>query len=460
MNRMNFSILVVDDEETVRNTIRTILKQQSYRVETARDGREALRAINKRFFDLILTDLKMGTVDGLEVLKSAKKKHPSTEVIVLTAFGSVETAVEAIKSDAFDYLSKPVEPEKLLATVRNALVKSSLQGELKLLKDRLKSQYDLKNIIGESQAVSDLLELFGRIAPTESTVLITGETGVGKQMAAGAIYALSGRADRPFVEINCAALPQEILESELFGHVKGAFTGALEDKKGLFEAADGGTIFLDEIGATSAITQAKLIKAIDEKTIRKVGSTETIGIDVRVIACTNRDLAELVRRGEFRKDLFFRLNVVNVFVPPLRERKEDIVPLGEYFVRVYSQKIGKPPPAITPETFAFLKKHDWPGNVRELEHSIERAVIFCDDPLLSPADFRFAPDMITDRTEELSKLGAVSLAGMEREHIRRVLESCQWNRSLAARRLGIGRNTLAQKIKKYKIKIPALPSLP
>jgi len=455
MNMTKFSILVVDDERTVRNTIRAILEEQAYRVETAPDGRAALKSLKNHSFDLVITDLRMGAVDGLEVLKFVKKTHPATEVIVLTAFGSVETAVEAIKAGAFDYLSKPVEPEKLLATVRNALVKSSLEGELKLLKDRLRTQYGLQNIVGKSRQTADLIALCKKIAPTESTVLITGETGVGKQLAAGAIYTLSRRADRPFVEINCAALPQEILESELFGHLKGAFTGAMEDKKGLFEAADEGTIFLDEIGATTDVTQAKLIKAIDEKTIRKVGSTETVNIDARVIACTNRDLADMVGKGEFRKDLFFRLNVVNVYIPPLRERKEDIIPLCEHFVRVYSQKIGKPVPGFSAAAVAFLNKHDWPGNVRELEHAIERAVIFCDGSTLNPRDFKFVPDKFDSGTEEISSPGNASLARMEKAHIRRVLEFCGGNRSQTARRLGIGRNTLAQKIKKYRIKLPA-----
>lgn len=450
---MKGSILVVDDDRVLRSTLEKILKQQSNQVATADDGEAALRILKKRSFDLVITDLRMGAVGGMEVLEYIKSHRFATEVIVLTGFGSLETAVEAIKIGAFDYLSKPVEPEKLLAAARNALVKSSLEGELKLIKDNFRKKYGLENIVGRSKSTLERLDLYRKIAPTDSTVLVTGETGVGKQLAASAIYTLSGRADRAFVEVNCAALPQEILESELFGHVKGAFTGAMEEKKGLFEAADGGTVFLDEIGAAPALTQAKLLKAIDEKTIRKVGSTETLNVDVRIIACTNRNLATLVKNGEFRQDLFYRLNVVNVYIPPLRERKEDIIPLVEHFTRYYSQKVGKPVPQLSQSAEKLLLSHHWPGNVRELKHSIERAVIFCDGPELRPRDLQIVSDILQAGDGEfLPGDGSYSLAAMESAHIERVLEACEGNQTLASQRLGIGRNTLADKIKKYQIK--------
>ncbi len=451
---MKGSILVVDDDRVLRSTLEKILQQQSSHLKAADDGESALKILKKRSFDLVITDLRMGEVGGMEILKYIKSHQPATEVIVLTGFGSLETAVEAIKTGAFDYLTKPVEPEKLLAAARNALVKSSLEGELKLIKDNFRRKYGLENIVGRSKSTIECLDLFRKIAPTDSTVLITGETGVGKQLAASAIYTLSDRADRAFVEVNCAALPQELLESELFGHIKGAFTGAMEEKKGLFEAADGGTVFLDEIGVAPAITQAKLLKAIDERTIRKVGSIETLNVDVRIIACTNRDLATLVKNGEFRQDLFYRLNVLNIYIPPLRERKEDIIPLVRHFIRYYRQKIGKPIPQLSPAAEKLLLRHHWPGNVRELKHSIERAAILCEGPELRPRDFQIVLETSgAGDGEFLPGDGDYSLAAMESAHIERVLEACEGNQSLAASRLGIGRNTLADKIKKYKIKI-------
>ena len=449
------SILVVDDERIIRNSLAAILEENNYMVEVAPGGGEALKLLKMQSFDVMVTDLKMEGMDGIRLLHETKQKYPSIEVIVLTAFASLESAVEATKAGAFDYLTKPIDPEKLLITVRNAIEKISLQGEIGLLKKEFRNKYKLENIVGKSKPLRDVIEMVKKIASSDSTVLIEGETGTGKQLIACAILNLSNRALKPFVELNCAALPQEIIESELFGHVKGAFTGAVGNKKGLFEEADGGTIFLDEIGATTLLTQVKLLKAIEEKTIRVVGTNKTISIDVRVIAATNRNLPDLIRKEEFRKDLYFRLNVISILLPPLRERKDDIPLLCRYFLDIYSRKIGKDIRDISPPALRLLAKYDWPGNVRELEHMIEKAVLFCEGNKLEAENFSFLKrDIESGEVVGIAFNEDYTLEALEKIYIKKVLEKYSGHRSRTARELGIGRNTLAEKIKKYNIKVP------
>ena len=449
------SILVVDDERIIRNSLAAILEENNYMVEVAPGGGEALKLLKMQSFDVMVTDLKMEGMDGIRLLHETKQKYPSIEVIVLTAFASLESAVEATKAGAFDYLTKPIDPEKLLITVRNAIEKISLQGEIGLLKKEFRNKYKLENIVGKSKPLRDVIEMVKKIASSDSTVLIEGETGTGKQLIACAILNLSNRALKPFVELNCAALPQEIIESELFGHVKGAFTGAVGNKKGLFEEADGGTIFLDEIGATTLMTQVKLLKAIEEKTIRVVGTNKTISIDVRVIAATNRNLPDLIRKEEFRKDLYFRLNVISILLPSLRDRKEDIPLLCRYFLDIYSRKIGKDIRDISPPALRLLAKYDWPGNVRELEHMIEKAVLFCEGSKLEAENFSFLKrDIESGEVVGIAFNEDYTLEALEKIYIKKVLEKFSGHRSRTARELGIGRNTLAEKIKKYNIKVP------
>ena len=449
------SILVVDDERIIRNSLAAILEENNYMVEVAPGGGEALKLLKMQSFDVMVTDLKMEGMDGIRLLHETKQKYPSIEVIVLTAFASLESAVEATKAGAFDYLTKPIDPEKLLITVRNAIEKISLQGEIGLLKKEFRNKYKLENIVGKSKPLRDVIEMVKKIASSDSTVLIEGETGTGKQLIACAILNLSNRALKPFVELNCAALPQEIIESELFGHVKGAFTGAVGNKKGLFEEADGGTIFLDEIGATTLLTQVKLLKAIEEKTIRVVGTNKTISIDVRVIAATNRNLPDLIRKEEFRKDLYFRLNVISISLPPLRDKKEDIPLLCRYFLDIYSRKIGKDIRDISPPALRLLAKYDWPGNVRELEHMIEKAVLFCEGSKLEAENFSFLKrDIESGEVVGIAFNEDYTLEALEKIYIKKVLEKFSGHRSRTARELGIGRNTLAEKIKKYNIKVP------
>ncbi len=447
-------ILIVDDEEVIRESLAMILEKKGYSAETASGGKEALKWLDSNDCDVVITDLKMDGMSGIQLLEAIKSSHPSVGVIVLTAYGTTETAVEAIKLGAFDYLDKKVDPEKILVAIKNVLEKKTLQQEVGFLRKALRKKYKLENIIGESKAIKDVCKTIEKIATTDSTVLITGETGTGKQLVAYAILNLSKRAKKDFVEITCTTLPQEILESELVGHVKGAFTGALEEKKGLFEEANQGTIFLDEIGTTSLLTQSKLLKAIEEKTIRRVGSNKLVDVDVRIIAASNRDLPTLVEKDEFRSDLYFRLNVITIFIPPLRERKEDIPLLVDHFLDIYNPKVGKKIKRADPAALRLLKKYDWPGNVRELKHMIERAVIFCNGDELKEEDFLAHTQAMEMELLAKEVVGSkFTLSRMEELFIRKVLEKCSGNRSQAARELGIGRNTLADKIKKYRIKV-------
>lgn len=368
-------ILVVDDEENIRTIIKRSFQREGFIVSTASSGNEALKELSKTTFDLVITDLKMPDGDGINLLKQIHSLYPDTMVMVITAYASTESAVEAMKAGAIDYIVKPINIEELRIIVRNAIEKKILKEENLRLKKELYEKYSFHNLIGKSKKIREIFSLIEKIAPTNSTVLITGESGTGKELVAKAIHYSSLRKDQPFVSINCGALPESLLESELFGHVKGSFTGAYTDKKGLFETAHKGTILLDEISEMSLWMQVKLLRVLQERKIRRVGGTDEKEVDVRIIASTNVDLGEKIREGKFREDLYYRLNVIRINLPPLRERKEDIPLLIEHFIKIYNQRTGKNIKGIKEDALKVLESYYWPGNIRELENCIERAVV-------------------------------------------------------------------------------------
>jgi two-component system response regulator PilR (NtrC family) len=367
-------ILIVDDEAGMRDMLSILLRKEGYGITVADRAEKAIEMAARGEFDLVMSDISMPGKSGIEVLRQTKAASPDTPVILITAYASTESAVEALKLGAYDYLIKPFDVEELKNVVRNALEKRRLETENRVLKRELKRKTGSDTLVGEAPRMREVLALIERIAPTHSTVLIGGESGTGKELAARAIHAQSPRRDRPFVSINCGALPDELLESELFGHTRGSFTGAVTSKKGLFEVADGGTVFLDEIGDTTPAMQVKLLRVLQERRIRRVGGTDETEVNVRVLAATNHDLEALVREKRFREDLYYRINVIQIAMPPLREKREDIPRLVDHFVAKYSALMGKKVTGVSDEVRRTLQQHDWPGNVRELENVIERAV--------------------------------------------------------------------------------------
>lgn len=442
-------ILVVDDEESIRASLSILLKRNGYGVGEARDGAAALRMLDESCYDLVITDLNMPGLGGLDLLKHVRKEHRDTEVIILTAYGSIQSAVEAIKTGGYDYLTKPIEPKEILIRVGNALEHNFLKKEVRRLKDAVQDRFSAKRIIGTSRGVLALLDVIDQVAKTDSTTMLVGESGTGKELVARALHGGSGRADRPFVPINCGALPETLLESELFGHTKGAFTGASHPKKGLFEEADGGTIFLDEISATHPMTQVRLLRVLQEQEIRRLGSNELIRIDVRVIVATNQDLAGLVREGKMREDLYHRLNVITIAIPPLRERREDIPLLINHFLSRRPDGSAAPVKTVSAEAQKALEEYEWPGNIRELKNAIERATVLSRTERIELSDL--PPEIVSRRGGLSARKRSDSLVAVEKEHIRSVLEMHGWNHSKAARVLGIARNTLAAKMKKHGI---------
>ncbi|MGQ9632016.1 MAG: sigma-54-dependent transcriptional regulator [bacterium] len=441
------SIMIVDDEGSVRITLRILLERNGHRVLEASSGAEAISILKGgEIPDLVITDLKMEDLDGLGVLKAVKDEDPSVEILVVTAYGSIESAVDAVKMGAFDYITKPFEPDRILIAIEKALERRSLINEVRSLREQVRGKYGFENIIGRSQPMQRVLELVSTVSKTDATVVIEGESGTGKELIARAIHNNSPRVGKPFVGINCGALPETLLESELFGHVKGAFTGATSNRKGLFEEADGGTFFLDEIGDMSPSTQVKLLRVLQEGEVRRIGSNLPTKVDVRILAATNRKLTDLVEEGKLREDLFYRLSVIVISIPPLRERKEDIVPLAEHFLEVYRKKIKKPVSSFSLEAMNALLNHSWPGNVRELENTIERAVILTSSSVILPENL-LIPTSPLDHNGE----SAVNLEDVEREYILKTLRECSWNKAKAAQRLKIGRSTLWRKLKKYNI---------
>ena len=382
-------VLVVDDQSSMRLTLTALLKQAGHTLMQAGIGEDALKKIADNDFDVVITDLKLDKVTGLEVLKAAKTNNPQTEVIVLTGFGSIETAVAAMKAGAIDYLTKPFETEELLMAVQRAMERQRLRSEVQRLRTAVedKEQFKPGNIISASSAMAHVLEMVGRVAPTDATVLVQGESGTGKELIARAIHQNSPRHNEQFIPINCGALPENLLESELFGHVKGAFTGAHQNKKGLFEEADGGTLFLDEIGEMTPPTQVKLLRVLQDMEVRRVGGNTPVKVDVRVVAATNQMLMERIGEGAFREDLYYRLQVILIDLPPLRERTEEIIPIAEHYLNVYRQKFNKQVNGFTDEAKQALLDYNWPGNIRELINAIERAVILARTPEIGPEDF-------------------------------------------------------------------------
>jgi DNA-binding NtrC family response regulator len=449
------SILLVEDDDSLRVTQAMYLEREGFEVTAVGSGGEALRRIASTQYHAVVTDLRLDEVDGLQVLAAVKEKSPETEVILLTGFGSVDTAVEAMKAGAYDYLTKPVDPDDLVITLKKAVERLQLRRQVAYLQKEVAQQAGIGQIVAVSPEMQGIMRLIQQVAQNDATVLIEGESGTGKELMARYIHHSGLRASGPFVAINCGALPENLLESELFGHVKGSFTGAIKDKKGLFEVADGGTLFLDEIGETSPSFQVKLLRVLEDGTFRRVGGTAEHRVNVRIIAASNKDLASLVPKGQFRRDLYYRLKVIPIYLPPLRKRVADIKPLAEHFVSHYANHMGRRHSSLSVPAINRLQAHTWPGNVRELENAIERALIFCQGEEIQPADLPLEACMPPVEDFESAESSAdLAMETMEQVHIRKVLEHCQWNKSRAARELGIGYNTLWRKMKRYGIKQP------
>jgi two-component system response regulator HydG len=444
-------ILVVDDEESIRMMLRAVLEEEGYEIIEAADGPEAVKAVEQNPLDLILLDIRMTTMDGIETLTEIRKISPFVPVLMMTAYATVKTAVEALKAGAFEYLAKPLDIEELKILVQKALEYYRLREENLTLKERLGSRFDFSRIIGKGRKMKELFDFLAQVAPSEATVLILGESGTGKELVANAIHHNSPRTQQPFVKVACAALPETLLESELFGHEKGAFTGAIARREGRFQAAHRGTIFLDEVGEMSLAIQTKLLRVLQEREFEPVGSSRTAKVDVRVIAATNKDLGKEIKEGRFREDLFYRLNVIPIHLPPVRERKEDIPALANHFLSLYREKNKKEIKEISPKALDLLIRHDWPGNIRELENCLERAVIVARGELLAPADLPPAIQNLPAGKEdaEIPFPAGISLQEAEKALILKTLEDTGGNRSRAAEILGINRRTLQMKLKEY-----------
>ncbi len=440
-------VLLIDDDPGIRDAGFQVLSREGYEVELAGTAEEARRLISDYEFDVIVLDLKLPGAEGLELLREIKEEDPQAQVVVITAYGTVQVAVSAMKLGAADFLQKPFSPQELRLAVAKALEKRRLTLENIYLRQTLREKEGALEFIGRSTAIRRVLEQAAMAAETDSTVLLTGESGTGKGLLARKIHEWSPRKEGPFVFVDCGTLVPTLFESELFGHVKGAFTGATAHKIGKFELANGGTIFFDEIGNISPDIQAKLLRAVEEKEISPVGSHRVIRVDVRIIAATNKDLREEVRAGRFREDLFFRLNVISIHLPPLRERKEDIPLLAEYFLKRYAEKHRKPVRSLAPEVLEAFKTYSWPGNVRELENTIERLVVFSRKPVIGPEDLYFA-GFETD-SADFSLEEDLPLEEIEKRYILRVLKACGGNKSLAAQKLRIDRKTLRGKLKRW-----------
>ena len=438
------SILIVDDEESVRDSLYNWFIEDGYRVECAENARKALNILEANQFDIILADIKMPGMDGLEMLRRIKAHKQDAIVIVMTAFATVDTAVKALKDGAYDYVTKPFDPDDLTHLIRNATKQIALSDENEVLKTRVDSLENVEDLIGTSDAMKNVLKEIESVSQTSSSVIITGESGTGKELVARAIHSNSPRKFFPFVSVHCGALTESLLESELFGHEKGAFTGAMYNRKGRFEMADSGSIFLDEIATISAKMQVELLRVLESKTFMRVGGNKEISSDFRVICATNKDLKSMVENGTFREDLFYRLNVVNIHVPPLRERKSDIPQLVDYFIQKYSISMNKPLISIDMSALNRLQDFDFPGNIRELENMIERAIVVGDGRKISLKDLPLEKSMVISSAESLDEF--------EKSFILQILTKYSWNISRTAKALKVDRVTLYNKIKKYGLK--------
>jgi two-component system response regulator PilR (NtrC family) len=453
MRKAEGKILIVEDEKSMREVLKILLEGEGYEVVTAADGLEGISYIEKDIFDLVITDMKMPKVEGFDVLRKVKEISPDTIVIMITAFGTTETAIEAMKSGAYDYINKPFNIDEIRLIVRKAIERKRLSAELSLLRQKVETTFTLENIIGRSPKMQELFKLIPRIAQSNSNVLIVGESGSGKELVASALHNLSHRRGKNFVTVNCAAFPEGLLESELFGHMKGAFTGAIYNKQGLFEIADGGSLLLDEIGEMPVSLQAKLLRVLENGIFRRIGGTTDIKVDVRVISATNKDLKEEITAGRFREDLFYRLNVVPVNIPPLRERKEDLPLLVEHFLRKTSGNSKK----ISPDAMKLLMDYSWKGNVRELENVIERMALLSDKEELTPADL---PAEITGYVSDMKSVPELSAAGIdvdriisdiEKKYLIKALEKAGGVKTEAAKLLNLSFRSFRHRLHKYGI---------
>ncbi len=455
----NECILVVDDSPDIRFTMSEVLRAKGFSVESASDGQEAIDILDNRFFDIVLTDLSMPRKTGMDVLRYVTQHSPETICIIITGFGSIQGAVEALKMGAYDYLCKPIKPDEVTILIDKALELRNLKRENKSLKKELKTRYGFENIVGSSKAMQEVFSLVEKVADTDSTVLITGESGTGKELIAHAIHYASDRKDGPFIPVNCAAIPEELLESELFGHEKGAFTHAIKTRIGRFELANKGTIFLDEIGEMSPSLQVKLLRVLQERKFERVGGVKTISVDIRVVSATNQDLEIAVKEGRFREDLFYRLNVIPIHVPPLRERRSDIPLLAKHFLKKYCSGKKRCVEGITDEALDILTRYDWPGNVRELENIMERMVILANGKMITKDDLPYQilekaggvpgqaiPSDLEFPEDGLSLSQAVS--ELEKRLILKALERTGGVKNRAAKLLKMNRTTLIEKMKK------------
>ena len=454
------SVLIIDDDAEIRESIQLLLNSEGLSVDTAPNGEEGLLRVEENLYDLVLLDLMLPGKSGMDVYKDIRRVDTTLPVVIITAMGGVETAVTAIKEGCYDFLTKPWDNDKLVVIVGNAIKQRHLLSENAQLRRALRERYGYSNIVGKSDNILQVLDLVSQVAPSRSTILIQGESGTGKELIAKAIHLKSPRADKPFIAVNSGSMPVDLLESTLFGHVRGAFTSAVSAKKGLFEVADQGTIFFDEIGTVGLETQAKLLRVIQEREFMRLGGIDTIRVDVRIIAATNVDLAQQVQEGRFREDLYYRLNVINIHLPPLRERRQDIPLLAEFFIRKYCEENGKPPYRINSEALKALMDYHWPGNVRELENVIERAVVLSQSETI---DRSLLPDNVLSPSARFAGLSSFSfpkesslfdiIDTIEKRVIIEMLERCGWSQTEAADTFHIPLSTLNQKIKRYGIEI-------
>jgi DNA-binding NtrC family response regulator len=452
------TILIIDDEAAIRESLQVLLEMEGYQVEVGGTAEEGMARLAESIFDLVLLDLALPDKNGLDVLAELRERDPAINVIMITAYGTVENAVKAMQRGAANFVQKPWDNEKLLADIRSAIVRRRVEEENVQLKRALKQRYNFANIVGKSEPMLHIFDLVAQVAPSRSTVLLQGESGTGKELIAKAIHMNSPRRDHAFVPVNTGSMPADLLESTLFGHVKGAFTSAVASKKGLFEVADRGTIFLDEIGAMSLDTQAKILRVLQDKRFMHLGGVQELQVDARVIAATNIDLKQLVREGKFRDDLYYRLNVICIDLPPLRQRKEDIPALVSFFLKRYAEENEKPVPQMAPEALRLLMDYPWPGNVRELENAIERAVVLATGSIVTP---ELLPPQIVGGSS--SAMPAVEprpdaslfdiMEDCERRIISNMLEKCNWNQTDAAEQFRVPLSTLNQKIKRLSIDV-------
>lgn len=459
---MKSRILVVDDEESIREFLEIMLKKEGYEITLAEDGQKAKDLLTKKNFDMIISDLQMPHVTGIELLKHVKDSYPDTVFMMITAFGTTETAVEAMKMGAYDYITKPFKIDEVRLNIQNALRSRNLEVENRSLKKELVKENSFQNMVGNSQAMHQIFDLVKRVSQTPTNVLITGESGTGKEVVAKAIHYNGPLKDKPFITINCGAIPENLMESEMFGHKKGSFTGAVSDKAGLFEAADGGTLFLDEVGELPLTIQVKLLRAIQERVIRRVGATDDMKVDVRIIAATNRNLEEMVQKGGFRQDLFYRLNVINIKTPSLRERRDDVPLLANYFLKKYNERLNKNIGGVAAEAMEILKKYDYPGNVRELENLIERTVALEGGSMILPESL---PPMVnTPSGRKMASSNEIEIGDdgidlekvmgqIEKELLIKAIHSAGGVKKRAAKLLHISFRSMRYRIEKYNLGI-------